>query len=117
MFAVLRAALWWVPLLLILLAIGVILLRGRVAAAGGLDVPYPPASATAVAGPSDALRPPLADAIDAPLWAGTAAPRDAPPPPPAQGVAGGLEPASPDAPGLMTPYGQVPEPDVAEGSK
>ena len=47
--AVLRAALWWVPALLLLLAVGVVLTRGLVARAAGLEAPYPDAPAPAEA--------------------------------------------------------------------
>lgn len=42
--AFLRAVVWGVPLLLLLLAAAVVAARGRVAHIGGLDVPYPDAN-------------------------------------------------------------------------
>lgn len=50
--ALLRAVLLGVPLLLLLVAAGVVLLRGRVAGLGGLDEPYP-AAAGLVGWPGD----------------------------------------------------------------
>lgn len=54
--AVLRAVVWWVPALLVLLAVGVALTRDVVARAGGLEPPYPDAptpAQTAAAPQSD----------------------------------------------------------------
>lgn len=45
--AFLRAAVWGVPLLLLLLAAAVVAARGRVALIGGLEAPYPDDAAPA----------------------------------------------------------------------
>ncbi|WP_108719325.1 hypothetical protein [Miniimonas sp. S16] len=41
MSATLAAVLWWVPLLLLVLAVAVVALRGRLEELDGLDTPYP----------------------------------------------------------------------------
>lgn len=48
--ALMRATLWWAPALLLLIAVGVVLSRDRVAAIGGLGAPYPDAAPAAGTG-------------------------------------------------------------------